>query len=290
MSNSFRADPSFDDLAPTTTKGDIIARGASACVRVGVGADGTVLTADTASAGGVKYAAPAAGVYSFFNLAGATTLPSLNTYYSMSATTAAFSVTLPTSGSTGAMLFIKKTDITFNGITLVGNIGGASFYNLSTQNEALEMTFDGSQYNIVSHNTSVGSSYAPTISGSFGTVSGAAGYWARRGKYLKGTVTFTSGTIGASLASLTLPSGLGLDTNVLTINNTTSNAGNIVGLWVPEVSTPQRNQAITAPATSATLIYMGSNATPIIPSNASTTASAAVHAVDFEVPISGWQP
>ena len=47
---------------PTTTKGDLIARGASAVVRLPVGADGMVLTSDAAQLLGVKWAPSAAGM------------------------------------------------------------------------------------------------------------------------------------------------------------------------------------------------------------------------------------
>jgi hypothetical protein len=47
---------------PTTTKGDLLARSASALARLGVGSDGQVLTADAASVAGVKWAASAGGV------------------------------------------------------------------------------------------------------------------------------------------------------------------------------------------------------------------------------------
>lgn len=59
----------FDALAPTTTKGDVIAHNGTDNVRLAVGANGTVLTADSAVAAGVKWGTaavtPAAGnVYS----------------------------------------------------------------------------------------------------------------------------------------------------------------------------------------------------------------------------------
>lgn len=52
----------FDSIAPTTTKGDLIAHDGSNNVREPVGADTHVLTADSAQASGVKWApAPGAG-------------------------------------------------------------------------------------------------------------------------------------------------------------------------------------------------------------------------------------
>lgn len=48
----------FDALAPTTTKGDVIVSNGSDNIRVAVGSDAQVLTADSAQASGVKWATP----------------------------------------------------------------------------------------------------------------------------------------------------------------------------------------------------------------------------------------
>jgi hypothetical protein len=58
---------------PTTVKGDILARGASMINRLGVGADGTVLTADSTQTLGVKWATPAGAVASVFGRTGVVT-------------------------------------------------------------------------------------------------------------------------------------------------------------------------------------------------------------------------
>jgi len=47
----------IDELTPTTTKGDILVENATVLARLAVGADGLVLTADAASAEGVKWSA-----------------------------------------------------------------------------------------------------------------------------------------------------------------------------------------------------------------------------------------
>lgn len=53
--------PAFNALSPLTTKGDLIVRDASNNVRLGVGIDGYVLTADSTELAGVKWAASAGG-------------------------------------------------------------------------------------------------------------------------------------------------------------------------------------------------------------------------------------
>ena len=52
----------FDALAPTTTKGDVIVSNGSDNVRLAVGTDGQVLTADSAQASGVKWATSSGGI------------------------------------------------------------------------------------------------------------------------------------------------------------------------------------------------------------------------------------
>lgn len=48
----------FDALAPSTTKGDLIVHDGTDNIRVGIGANNTILTADSAQASGLKWAVP----------------------------------------------------------------------------------------------------------------------------------------------------------------------------------------------------------------------------------------
>ncbi len=51
------ATPAFDALSPTSTKGDLIGHDGSASVRLAVGTDGQILTADSTATSGLKWAA-----------------------------------------------------------------------------------------------------------------------------------------------------------------------------------------------------------------------------------------
>jgi hypothetical protein len=51
----------FDALAPTTTKGDLIVDNGTNNIRLAVGTDTYVLTADSTTASGIKWAAPSGG-------------------------------------------------------------------------------------------------------------------------------------------------------------------------------------------------------------------------------------
>lgn len=61
LSGTNTGDQDIDDVTPTTTKGDLLVENGSNVVRLPVGTDTHVLTADAAEASGVKWAAAAAG-------------------------------------------------------------------------------------------------------------------------------------------------------------------------------------------------------------------------------------
>jgi len=212
---------------------------------------------------------------------------------------ASFTITLFTAvGNTGKVLYIQHAGTsltqvytlnTTSGQTIGGVASGA--YALYTNGEVLAIYSDGANWLILNHYASTDPvAWTPTISNGFGVATNIAGKWDRKGRMLNGLVSFTSGTVAGNIATLTMPTGAAIDVNYLTLNNASNASGNVVGLWVPNVSNPQRNHALTAPATSTGLIYMGSNATPLVPSNGSTTASSVVFSVNFTVPIIGFQP
>jgi hypothetical protein len=91
-------------------------------------------------------------------------------------------------------------------------------------------------------------SYTPTISG-FGTVSAVSFTWARMGKYLYLSGTFTAGTTAASAARITIP---------FTIDSGISSNGLAVGGWTTTKTTTNANR------NSATAFVKLSNGTNFI--------------------------
>lgn len=74
---------------PTTTKGDLVVHDGTTNVRLGVGANGQVLTADSAQASGIKWASAAGGVthsYIGYNVVGASSEALANVIYAKQVT------------------------------------------------------------------------------------------------------------------------------------------------------------------------------------------------------------
>jgi len=136
--------------------------------------------------------------------------------------------------------------------------------------------------------------YTPTVSAGFGTATNIAFFYRRDGDMMSVQGTFTVGTTAASLATLTLPSGLSLDSSKISINNTSSNPGTMVGYYDnSEALANTQGNIVTAPATSTTLVYFGTGQTTgtssLTPANGNVvTASSVVMSVNFSVPIAGW--
>lgn len=288
--------PNFDDLAPTTTKGDLIVKTtANGNVRLGVGADNTVLTASSGATAGVAWSSVSGlNNLSVATITGATTLPSSVDVALVSGTT--FALTLPTSvGNSGKIVRIKKTDTGLSTpISVVGTGGqtfdGAAGITLSTAYEEYTVLADGANWQILSHITNTDRTpYTPTIGG-FGTVSLISFFWERNGRDMIIQGSYTAGTISGSLASFSLPANTALSSSHISLQNTTAQAGPQFGVWVPNTANPQRNHALTALGSTNTIIYAGSNSTPLTPATGAVFASGVVTAIDVKVPISGWGP
>jgi hypothetical protein len=113
-------------IQPTllTTKGDIIvATGNATLVRQGVGANGTVLTADSAEADGVKWATPAAGGKVLQVVQGSITASASTTSDSLVDTGLSVTIT-PSSATSKVLLFVVHNAIRTGG---ANNADGAYF-------------------------------------------------------------------------------------------------------------------------------------------------------------------
>lgn len=100
----------FNALSPTTTKGDLIASNGTDNVRLGVGTDAFVLTADAASAAGVKWAAASGG--------------GTGSVTSVAQTVPSFLQVAGSPVTTAGTLAITLSGTPTNGQILVGNTSG----------------------------------------------------------------------------------------------------------------------------------------------------------------------
>lgn len=137
------------------------------------------------------------------------------------------------------------------------------------------------------------SSYTPTIAG-LGTCTNIAFKYRQNGDSIDITGTFTVGTAAASLASITLPTGLSIDSTKITISNTSSNPGQMVGTYDnSEAQANSQGLMVTATGTSTSLIYFGQsqllNTSALTPGNGTqVTANSVVMSLMCTVPILGF--
>ncbi len=103
----------------------------------------------------------------------------------------------------------------------------------------------------------VWTAYTPIFTG-LGTVVGVTFFYKILGDslYIKGV--FSAGTVAAALASMTLPSGLTINTGKTTVNATTSNPGEWVGWYTTDSNDVQGGISLNT-TTSTTIAYFGGN-------------------------------
>lgn len=209
-----------------------------------------------------------------------------------------FAVTLPTAvGNTGQTLVIQHsgTSIT-QAYTLntassqtIGGVAGGS-YVLYTNGEILTVISDGSNWQILHHQTNTAwSSYTPTFTG-FGTTTGVSFLSRRVGDSLQVRGKFTAGTTTATTAQVTV----GLGSASATIDTTKVPTSSVVGVVTQNGNGSSYYGAYAlAPSSNQTYVNMGAQGSTQAAQttiNGNFWSSSTVLQMDFTVPISGWQP
>ena len=135
-------------------------------------------------------------------------------------------------------------------------------------------------------------SYTPTFTG-FGTPTSVSFRWRQVGDSIQVEGTYVTGTVSATLASITLPNSYTIDANKISIGNNTTTAGQAVGQY-RSTGANLFGHLVTATLSSTSLVYFAdviSNASnSLIPSNGNASlVSSRSMSINFMVPISGLQ-
>lgn len=209
------------------------------------------------------------------------------------------------SGNSGRHLFIRKTDSSFNAVTIDGNasetIDGSTTTTLDTQNESLHLVCDGSNWHIIDRKIpSYWTSYTLSITASGSNPTKAttpvtdSAHWMRSGPnlILKYSYYQGAGSSGAGSGSgeyrYAIPSGLSINTTVLVGTGGEVNLGDAfiqyAGIaylgWVTYRGV-SGNIAL-AGSNAGTGFFSGSGTTPM------NSTNDVIYAFTATVPISGW--
>lgn len=137
----------------------------------------------------------------------------------------AFSEHLPAAAlCTGQEItFIRTDDTPANAVTLdpfsSETINGNTTYALYTQYELLRIVSDGSNWLVLQHETdTTPTSYTPTFSASFGTVTTINFTWSRVGTYVEIFGYWTPGTTTGASATVSLPTGVSAVSTLTGVN------------------------------------------------------------------------
>lgn len=169
------------------------------------------------------------------------------------------------------------------------------FHNATTATSAFQLRYDNVRVGLQTRSQGPPLidpvSYTPTISAGFGTSITTGFKYSREGKWLIVDGYFTAGSVAGSLASITLPPGLSIDTTVFNRGNTNAQNGHICGDF-SQNSSGNSGHMVTATASDATVVYFGgilSSASAEIPQNGnSVAATGGLISLWLRVPILQW--
>lgn len=308
----------FNALSPVTTKGDIIVRDTTNNIRLAVGTDGHILTADSAQASGVKWAAPSAAAPNL-----AVTSKTANYTATLSddvilcdATSGGFTITLPTAvGNTGKVYHIKRTDMTLaNVVTIDGDgtetIDGATTRLLHTQYEEWTITSNGANWDVLSHKTetpwSAAAALTPQAVSVNPTITTGTVYnifqWKRIGQRMifqwAVKITNGGGANGTGIYKIPLPSGTSINTTDVRVmsyisGNTLYDEGQVLGSAILKNSATVNNAFGQVYPFDSTFLAIGGvnfnnvwNSGFVGLNNGAGTISVSMKA---EIPIANWE-
>lgn len=145
------ATAAFNALAPTTTKGDLIANNGSGNVRLGIGSNNQVLVADSTQSTGMKWSnVPGATIATSITSA-STITPDINySQYNVTALAVPATIAAPSAGADGQKLILRfKDNGTARALTWTTSSGGFRVIGttLPTTTVASKVTYIGCVYN-----------------------------------------------------------------------------------------------------------------------------------------------
>lgn len=209
---------------------------------------------------------------------------------------ASFTCTIPTAvGNQGkTMTFVHNgtsltqtyTIATVSSQTIYGGTVSGTTYLLYTSGERLKIVSDGTNWLIQDHNaTTAWAAYTPTFGAGFGTVSTSEFFWRRKGDSISIRGSWTNGTVAASAATISLPSG---------VTTATTSLRKIVGTGGQQVNNSQILSVIVNSA--ATVLSMSVFATtstdPTTQQNGNTVSGTGniVFLTAMDIQVTGWNP
>ena len=134
--------------------------------------------------------------------------------------------------------------------------------------------------------------YTPTFTG-MGTVSAQSFKYRRSGDSIEVKGYFIAGTPTGVKASVSLPTGLSIDTSKVDVSNNDTSIGQNIGLSQGTGGTNFRSVILTATLSSTTAVYFGgsdASTTQLIPTNGNSLSGTGTNfSIFFKVPIQGWQ-
>ena len=132
--------------------------------------------------------------------------------------------------------------------------------------------------------------FTPTLSAGFGspTLTNVCRKKREAGDMLISCALVT-GTTAGSLATMTIPDSLSIDTTRIVATNTTAGSGQVIG-YANQSTAGHMHPIVTATGTSSTLLYFsdGISSATLVPSNGNVMSSSTTTTFNIRIPISGW--